>query len=373
MPTRLQAAREARGWSQPQLISRLTAKASVDGAHLPGVASLKSMVSRWENGKAQPDAMYARLLREVYGLSDAELGLRISTGSALDVETAANELARHLSTSAGLSMETVKLLQEQTDRYRLLDRPLGAPRLLEQMRGHIAGLSEMLSYGVTGACRRPVAAVLADTAALAGWQALDVGAVAQAWDHFETAKAAAREAEDPALLAYATAEQAYVLLDLDRSRDAAELIAEARREGRSRLPGLMTCWLTAAHGEALAQLGEECPALLAFDRAAAMTVDVSGDTPYLALGDAHLARWRGNALARIGHTEALDCLNVALREMDSSFRRATASLHCDLAIAHLRSGDRDAALHFASTARSIAGEVGSVRQLRRVERLRIAA
>jgi len=113
--------------------------------------------------------------------------------------------------------------------------------------------------------------------------------------------------------------------------------------------------------------------VLAFDRAAAMTVDATGDTPYLALGDAHLARWRGDALARIGHPEALDCLNVALREMDSSFRRATASLHCDLAIAHLRSGDRDAAFHFASTARSIAGEVGSVRQLRRVERLRIAA
>jgi hypothetical protein len=151
------------------------------------------------------------------------------------------------------------------------------------------------------------------------------------------------------------------------------LIAEARREGRSRLPGLMTCWLTAAHGEALAQLGEERPALLAFDRAATITVDAAHDTPYLALGDAHLARWRGNALTRIGHTEALDCLNLARREMDSSFRRATASLHCDLAIAHLRSGDRDAALHFASTARSIAGEVGSVRQLRRIERLRIAA
>jgi transcriptional regulator with XRE-family HTH domain len=188
MPTRLQAAREARGWSQPQLISRLTAKASSDGVHLPGLVSLKSMVSRWENGKAQPDPLYARLLREVYGLSDTELGLKISTGSGLDVETAADELARHLSTSAGLSMDTVKLLQEQTDRYRLLDRPLGAPRLLEQIRGHIAGLSEMLSYGVTGACRRPVAAVLADAATLAGWQALDVGALAQAWDHFETAK-----------------------------------------------------------------------------------------------------------------------------------------------------------------------------------------
>jgi hypothetical protein len=65
-------------------------------------------------------------------------------------------------------------------------------------------------------CRRsaPPAAVLADAAGLAGWQALDTGSPAEAWLRHESAKAAAREAGSPVHLAHAMGQQAYALLDL---------------------------------------------------------------------------------------------------------------------------------------------------------------
>jgi hypothetical protein len=69
----------------------------------------------------------------------------------------------------------------------------------------------------------------------------------------------------------------------------------------------------------------------------------------------------------------LSCLDAALATMDDSFRRATACLHCDLANVHLAAGDREAAAEHATLARSIAREVGSTRQLRRVAGLPLAA
>lgn len=242
------------------------------------------------------------------------------------------------------------------------------------MRGHVTMLVALVRDSVRASQRQQLAAVLADAAALAGWQALDVGGAAQAWQHFETAKAAAREAGDPGLLAHATAEQAYVLMDLNRSEDAATLIAEARRLARPGLPPLTACWLTAAEGEAYAQIGDELSALHAFDTAQRLlTSGAAGVVPYLVIDEGHLLRWRGNALAQLGHRDARECLTQASGRMNGDFRRAASSLHCDLAAVHTASGDLDVAAAHAATCRSLARQVGSVRQMKRLERLNRAA
>ena len=373
MASRLQVARADRGWSQTQLIAALVSRAREEGVALPGLPSLKAMVSRWENGKTRPDVLYARLLRQVYGLGDADLGLDDHT-PVPTVETATDELVRMLDAAKGTPSDAVILLQQQTDSLRLLDRSLGAPPLLEQMRGHVTMLSSLVRDSVRSSQRQPIAGVLADAAALAGWQALDVGGAAQAWQHFETAKAAAREAADPGLLAHATAEQAYVLMDLDRPDDAAELVTEARRLSRRGLPPLTACWLAAAEGEAYARLGDELHALRAFDAAQRLLTSGAGDgIAYVVVDEGHLLRWRGNVLAQLGHRDALGCLTQAFDRMQGDFRRAAASLHCDLAAVHAASGDLDAAAWHAATCRSLARQVGSVRQLKRLGRLHRAA
>src|SRR5689334_4750704 len=74
MQGRLQAARQARGWSQTRLIHELQRRAADARVPVMSPGSLRTAVSRWENGRVTPDAVYRKLLRETFGLSDAELG-----------------------------------------------------------------------------------------------------------------------------------------------------------------------------------------------------------------------------------------------------------------------------------------------------------
>ena len=74
METPLQAARRKRGWSQARLIWELTQLATRKGCSLPTPASLKTLISRWENGHATPDSFYQPLFCELYDATPGELG-----------------------------------------------------------------------------------------------------------------------------------------------------------------------------------------------------------------------------------------------------------------------------------------------------------
>jgi len=70
-----------RGWSQTRLVYELQRRARTRASTAPTRESLKTQISRWENGHKVPDEMYRRLFREIYGLSDHELGFPRSRGS----------------------------------------------------------------------------------------------------------------------------------------------------------------------------------------------------------------------------------------------------------------------------------------------------
>ena len=221
------------------------------------------------------------------------------------------------------------------------------------------------------ATAQQLAAVLADASALAGWQAIDMGRLPRAWDHFERATAAAREAADPCLLAFAAGEQAYVLLDLHRPAEALDMVRAAYDETRAAIPHQIRGWLRAAEAEMAAAAGQESTCRHALDGAAReIGYGPSGDDlPYLALNETHLARWRGNCLVHFGDPQTADELATALDAMDGSFTRAEAGLRCDLAAAlHVR-GEHDEARRHLSKARELAQLTGSARQRRRIRDL----
>ncbi len=205
---------------------------------------------------------------------------------------------------------------------------------------------------------------------MAGWQALDRNDHTQAWTHYERAKHAAREAGSTVLLAHATAEQAFVLTALDENTHAAEQINHARALACNG-PPLLSAWLAAAHGEALAGSGDRDAAMQAFDDAAAQLPTDPADEalPFVFLGGSHLDRWHGNALAQLGDGEAIDQLADALASLPRGWVRARAALLVDLAHAHAATGDRDAALAHARAARQLAQQIHSDRHLRRLAAL----
>jgi tetratricopeptide (TPR) repeat protein len=254
---------------------------------------------------------------------------------------------------------------------RRTDRRFGSAARLDQLRSHIREVEHLLRHTIIRQHREQLAAALADASTLAGWDALDSGSIRQAWEHHEQAKAAAREADSAALLAHATAQQAFILIDIGDTADALALLQEAQTIAGDHTPRLLRAWLAAALGEGYAATGDRDNALRAFDQASALlpAETTHPQLAFLFLGGSHLERWRGNVLAQLGEPEAIQQLMAVLATSPADFVRARAVVHIDLAFAHARAGSRDAAREHARQARRLVAQLGSVRQRRRLERL----
>ncbi|AOP50629.1 regulator [Streptomyces lydicus] len=329
-------------------------------------------VSEWENGKRTISNRYAAILRQLLGVTDAELrgGLVVAAPTVAD---GYDELLSRIDSASSVGASMVKTFNDQTELLRTMDRQMGASGLIDQMTGHLAALEDALNFSVLPSVRRPVAVALAGASTLAAWQAIDVGSVERAWRHYELAKRAARDAEDPMYLAHAMGEQAYVLCEAGRAALGLDLVRDAQRTlGQGGSPRLWA-WLYAAEAELCAHAGRPDECRRALDAAVANippgAEDRDPDMLSIFVNDSHLARWRGNILGLLGDDEAVTSLYAALNVVDPTFVRAQAGLHTDLAQAHLARAEYDAADTHLRQARLLASRTGSVRQRRRVDLL----
>lgn len=142
MVTSLQTVRRQLGYTAAQVIDLLTRRA--DALHLPvaNKTSLKTKLSRWENGKEQPSEIYRRLFREIYGRTSAELGFHDEP----EEEPEAAELRARLAVARTLDQETVEVFRHQVDHTRRVDRRFGALTQLDQLRTQIDQVQHLLTY-----------------------------------------------------------------------------------------------------------------------------------------------------------------------------------------------------------------------------------
>lgn len=218
----------------------------------PSEASLKRMYTDWEQGRVFP-ADWVDELCEAFALPKSALGLG---GEVAEPPAPVLELPATLDVLR-IDRELVDGLEQLTDQYRKMDRQLGAA-LIPQTVAHVQHLQRLLDNALPGEGADAAAVALAEAAALAGWQALDAGDVQQCWTLHSTAKLAARQGGNAAVLAHVTAQQAYALLDAGKPADAVELVRYAARpEQLTRVPARLRAWLAAAEAEFLASAGEE--------------------------------------------------------------------------------------------------------------------
>ncbi|TVT53435.1 hypothetical protein FNH05_11830, partial [Amycolatopsis rhizosphaerae] len=335
--------------------------------------NLKRLVSgRKADGEpiGRPRPATARLLERIFGIGIDELLSPVEPAS----DDAEQQLHQLLSASRRVDSSALALIHTQLDAMRQLDRRLGAVVVHEEVAAKARQVGRLLSYSLAPGSRRQLAALLSEIGTLAGWQALDLGKVAEAWQHYERAKSAAKESGLAAFEVHAAAEQAFVLLDLGETAAAVELLAVTRKRAGNTTSCVLRAWLAAAHGEALAADRQRSASLGAFDAAANLlpSEPSSAESPYVVLDAVHLSRWRGHALARVGEPEAVDVLSSALTQLDPTFTRAAAALHVDLATACVGLDEREGArLHIAQAERLAEG-IGSARQRRRIQSLRSA-
>ncbi|MFC7343253.1 hypothetical protein [Saccharopolyspora griseoalba] len=337
-----------------------------------GMRHLQRLVSgRGPNGRplgpVRPAT--ARLLEHMLDTSVEEL--LAPTTPAEPGGDSTSELLQMLHLSRKVDEGVVRLLRDQLTAIRHLDRQLGAVIAHEEVCMKAEQVSAFLSHSPPGEVRAQLATLLSELRTLAGWQALDLGCPVKSWQHYETAKRAARESENEAFEIHTTGEQSFVLLDIGETTQAVELLAAARSRAATKVPKVLRAWLEAARGEALASDGQLVKSLQAFDTADSLLSQSSYSVggPYIALNHTHLARWRGHALAQLRVPGALDVLSSSLRDLDPSFVRATTALRVDLATAHSTAGDRENAAHEMNKANELARSIGSKRQQRRIAAL----
>jgi len=364
--TRLKDARTQRGYSAQAVIDMLLRRAATLAIPVMSPTSLKTKLSVWENGRTSVSPTYQRLFRDIYGLTNEELGFPTEPEDS-EVE----ELRSRLTIARTVDAGTVTLFRQQVENARHVDRQFGGITVLDELRSQMDQVERLLDYSTMQGQREALAGVLTEAAALAGWEALDRNAIKQSWDHHERAKDAARAANSPLLLAHALAQQAFILIDIGEVDAAVAQLDQARALAERSAPALLRSWLAAAHGEGLAAAGQRDEALRAFDSADKLLPadPVSADLPFLFLAGGHLDRWRGHAMSRLGEPDAIDQLTYVLPRLPPDFTRARVAMLVDLAYAHAAAGDREAALRYRGQAKRLAMQIKSDRQLRRLNGL----
>ncbi|MHA6627641.1 helix-turn-helix domain-containing protein [Pseudonocardia sichuanensis] len=355
--TGLQAARTARGWSQSEAARELVALARAHGAPVAAAASLKTLLSRWENGRAVPEPQYRDLLSELYGRTPAELGITVASADPT-AEAAPARLRAALAAAAAVDTAALGLWREQLAIAVRLDDELGAAGAAALVAALVERLDETHRHVLGDPERAAVAAVLAPAAALAGAQELDRGHHDRAWQRYDRARTAAAGAGQADGIAAAVAGQADVLVDIGEPAAAVALLEAVEPS----LDGVARARVAGARAAALAAMGDAPGTRRALDVATAQRVRrAPTDTvePPFAVELADVERWHGHALAVLGDAAAVAPLQHALAAPPRSVRHR-AALHADLALALAARQPEDAALH-ARQARTLAERIGSVR------------
>ncbi len=361
-PNTLRAARAVRGWSLTTEAQQIVDLGRSRGLAVATVTSLRSQISRWENGHAMPDPLYRELLSDLLGRSPAELGIGgIAPTPGGDP---AGRLRAAVAAAAAVDDHALDLWREQLASARRLDDELGATGSGSLVRAQVEQLEETLVHTVDRRARARVAGVLSAAAELAGAQSLDGGEPDEAWRRYERALSAAVEAEEPAAEAVAVAGLAAVLVEVGDAAGAVALL-DARTP---QAPDPALARVAAARSAAQAVRGDAAAArdaLAEVARMAEQPADAGGHRMDLAYPSgppielADLGRWRGHVLTRLQDAHAVDVLRGAL---DAGPRavRDRAALHADLAAA-LAPVDEPASVEEARTARALAERIGSVR------------
>ncbi len=352
----LRAARTARGWSQSDAARELAAFAGSRGAAVGTATSLKTLLSRWENGHSTPEPQYRALLADLYGRSGAELGL---AGAGEPLAGADGGLLAAFASAAAAAGAGVQLWRRQLELARELDDELGAAGAGDLVKAQVDGLARTLLHTVDRSTRADVAAVLTAAAALAGAQALDRTRYDQAWRSYDQARVAAREAELPIGAAVAAAGQAAVLVDVGDTGAAITLLEQTMPvpdgDAQVRLD-LAMALARAAAGQPRSSRQAMSAAAERLHRTRIDLVD-RRDGPPVELADLH--RWQGRVLVELGDQDAVEPLRRALAAGPRSTRHR-AAVHADLALVLRDDRPQESAEH-ASAARRLATGIGSQR------------
>ena len=231
METQLQAARKARGWSLLRMLAELQRRAEFRGLAVPSRSSLKTELSRWENGHVTPKEPYVGLLAEISRAHPAELGLpMVAPLLFVPVQRGAG-----VQGPSRLSTESVALMDELLVSYAKADNVLGPRHLFHVATQHLVHLEPLL-IRVNGSLRGDGLRLASRFAEFAGWLSQDAGDLAAAQHWTDRALDFLEESADPVQRAYVLMRKSAVAAERQEHGRSLSLAAAACRDSESLTP-----------------------------------------------------------------------------------------------------------------------------------------
>jgi hypothetical protein len=315
---RLKIVRAGMGWKQSRLLIALEAAAHKLGEEVPSRASLKTQVSKWENG-APMSADYRRLFCEAYGMTAHDLGFHdgetsspAPNGTTLD-DLDAWDLADAL-TRSPITAPTLAEMQQAVYGYAGRYPTTPPADLLPPVVRQMTRIRQVITEPQPLAIRRRSVGLLGVLSGVAGQLALDLGRHDRAESMFRVGQLTAVESEDHDLAAWIAATRSIGPFFARQYITTADLLTGAQRHAARASSHRRRAWTAALRARALAAAGQTRDALAALDQAhvhLSAAADPPSGTDFF---DQHrLDGLAGETHLLLGQPEpAADCLRRAL-------------------------------------------------------------
>ena len=252
--TQLQRVRAEMRLSQMQVIAAMKRNAPGLGIHLPDTESLKTYLTRWENGRNEPGPDYRRLLRVVYGMTDAELGFPPTDTPDVAVAVPGTDL----------STEGLAYFETLLGEHVRADNRLGPQHVIGLVE-HQAHQLNIAARNARGPARRGVIALAFRYREFLGWLQQDSGRYAAAMESTDRALDMATELGDPLWNAYLLMRKSNIATDADDPASGAAL-ADAALRAASGAPPKLHAVILRQKANAHAALGDPRECATAVDR-----------------------------------------------------------------------------------------------------------
>jgi tetratricopeptide (TPR) repeat protein len=356
--TALKAARQGRRWPQARVLLELDRAAKRQGIALPSATSMKTQLSRWENDRRVPDELYRQLFREIYGMTDEQLGFVASQLEVVPAGPVPLALLGHF----GVML----------DQYAAADHLVGHGPFLVIAQEHATYL-DRVARQAAGPTRAELLKLSARSAEFAGWLHQDAGDFMAATAWTDRAMECAVELADAQAMSYVLHRKSNIATDAGEAGRAIGL-AEASLRQRDELTPRLRAVALRQQANALAMVGdrEQCARSLGEAQAEAHAgAAATGEDVASYCTPAYVDMETGNCWLKLGEAaKAVPILERGLAEWPEGQDRDRGLCLSRLAAAHAHAGDLDAAAAAGLQALEVVRSASSARSLTELRHVR---
>ena len=304
-----------------------------------------------------PDAFDLQLLAEEIGKRGDVVKRRkmlsmaagLGATAALAQTGAWERLTYALSRPTAVDEMTVRAVEARAAGFHQLEELIPAPALFKGLAAHLRETSALISGTAadpSDELRHRLIVAAGESAVLAGWLASDMGDSSTARNFYDAAERAAKETNDPGIVACALAYRSYIPSTKGAHGRARALLTDAldtlaEQEQRKISQGTLA-WLSARHAEESAALGDTKQALNSWRRAqeAFSLADPAEDRVWTRFMDQNrFDSYHVATYANIGKLdEAQEIASALLARLPEPDRKKAVIILEEVAAAYLRQG-----------------------------------